>query len=558
MYYLSRLIFFFFRIFFLLTRLIFLIVKNLIIIEWNVLIFNRFIINILIFLDWIRLIFIFTVSIIFSIIVFYRSEYIIHDINKNRFLYLLIFFVVSIILIILRPNLIRILIGWDGLGLISYCLVIYYQNFSSYNSGILTILINRIGDVFILIRIGLIITKGRWNFLNFNNIRNLVLILLVLAAFTKRAQFPFRAWLPAAIAAPTPVSALVHSSTLVTAGIYLLIRFNYLIFKRNLIRNYLIFTGLITIVFAGLAANFEFDFKKIIAYSTLSQLGLILIILGFKNFELTYFHLIIHAIFKSIIFICSGVFIHCINNYQDIRIIGYVRKFLPLTRIIFLISNLSLCGIPFFSGFYSKDQILEDFIINYFYRFRYILIILGTGLTVIYRIRLNYYLINNSFNFNTIFKFEDNLIINRSIIILLIFTLILGYYINWLMFSIIEVIYIKISEKLFILIICLLFLFFRKYLHILKLNFTFIYKIKYFFGKLWFLYNLNFILIKNFLKFGIIYLKIFDKGIVEILRKELLVKNSLNFNLILNLNYNYLINLILMIRYIYILFYIIF
>jgi len=163
----------------------------------------------------------------------------------------------------LSPNIIRILLGWDGLGLVSYCLVIYYQNPKSANAGIVTILSNRIGDVAILLCISWLINFGGWNFfylqyLYFARDTWLILGLVILAAITKRAQIPFSAWLPAAIAAPTPVSALVHSSTLVTAGVYLLIRFSYMMGRRN----FLFFVGVLTIFISGLGANFEIDLKK--------------------------------------------------------------------------------------------------------------------------------------------------------------------------------------------------------------------------------------------------------------------------------------------------------
>lgn len=479
---------------------------------------------------------------------FYRSEYINHDFNKVRFFWLVFFFIISILLIILSPNIIRILIGWDGLGLISYCLVIYYQRFSRYNSGILTVLINRIGDVFILISLGILIIIGSWNFVNFNNLIWIILLIVILASFTKRAQIPFSSWLPAAMAAPTPVSSLVHSSTLVTAGVYLIIRFHYLINKIDFILFYILVTGLLTIVFAGLSANFEFDLKKIIAYSTLSQLGLIIIIIGIKNYELSYFHLIIHAIFKSIIFICSGVMIHSMLNYQDIRFIGFLYKFIPLTSIIFVVSNLSLCGIPFFSGFFSKDQILEYIIFNKLNLICYILIIFGTGLTVSYRVRLSIYLINFSFNFFPLRNLIDNKIINFPILILLLMRVIFGYFINWMLFIIIEEIFIQIFEKILILLICFIFIRVGKFIY--KGKYKFNYFIRYFLGKIWFLYILNSLFLKYFLLVGIFFIKVIDKGIREWILKNSIIKISENLNnKFIYLNFNYFINLLLLISY---------
>lgn len=520
-------------------------------IEWYVYNLNRVDINIYLYFDWISLIFIFTVLLISSIIIFYCIEYIEYDKFKNRFFFLVFLFVLSIILIILSPNIIRILIGWDGLGLISYCLVIYYQNYSRYNSGILTIIINRIGDVMILMRISILFILGRWNFIIFDFINYILIFFIIVARFTKRAQFPFSSWLPAAIAAPTPVSSLVHSSTLVTAGIYLLIRFNYLIYKNDLLLNYIIIIGLLTIMLAGLSANIDYDLKKIIAYSTLSQLGLIIIIYSLKNLNLVFFHLIIHAIFKSIIFICSGIIIHNIINFQDIRFIGNIKNIMPITLIILIISNFSLCGLPFISGFYSKDQILEIFIIIKFSLIIYIIIIIGTIFTVIYRVRLLYYLVNSEFKFFPLSKIYDCKLINFSIIILILITIIFGRIINWIIYINIEFIYIKIFEKILIIFLCLLSIYLRiKFYKIQYYKNDFV---KYFFGKIWFLYNLNFIFIKDFILFRKFYIKLFDKGWREEIVKNLMFKISKNIG-IYNINNNIYIYIILLLRYFVIIF----
>ena len=225
----------------------------------------------------------------------------------------------------------------------------------------------------------------------------MISLLIMIAAITKRAQIPFSAWLPAAIAAPTPVSALVHSSTLVTAGIYLLIRFNCLIIS-NGFSQILFLLGGLTILIAGLGANFEFDLKKIIALSTLRQLGLIIRILCIGAPILAFFHLLTHALFKALLFICAGVIIHSMKNFQDIRYMGSLIFCLPMTASYINIANLALCGIPFLAGFYSKDLILEVrsfFSVNLL---SYFLYYFSTGLTVCYSIRLIYYLLYAGFS----------------------------------------------------------------------------------------------------------------------------------------------------------------
>lgn len=315
--------------------------------------------------------------------------------NIRRFNYLLLLFILSIVFIVIRPNIIRILVGWDGLGVVSYCLVNYYHNYVSYNSGIVTVLCNRIGDVGILITVGVIIMMGRWDIVIFKGGRGVILI-LILAAITKSAQIPFSVWLPMAIAAPTPVSALVHSSTLVTAGVYLIIRFNRFLKETAEVRIILLFLSVVTIFMSGIMANFENDFKKIIALSTLRQLGLIMIILrlGFKL--IAYYHLLVHAVFKSILFIRAGVIIHLMNNNQDIRLLGNLNEVMPFVIIRLVISNIALIGIPFISGFYRKDLIMEiiysEVNINII---MLIIIVLSLLLTVSYSIRLIYYLFFN-------------------------------------------------------------------------------------------------------------------------------------------------------------------
>jgi len=210
----------------------------------------------------------------------------------------------------------------------------------------------------------------------------------LLAGITKRAQIPFSAWLPAAIAAPTPVSALVHSSTLVTAGVYLLIRFNFIME----INNFLLFIGVITIFMSGLGANLEMDLKKIIALSTLSQLGLIIMILGAGYYELSFFHLMSHAMFKSLLFLCAGVFIHSMGDIQDIRLAGKMNLSLPVRSFYFVSSSIALCGFPFLTGFYSKDLILESYFILESNVIMYFLIFTSTIFTLSYSVRLIYYL----------------------------------------------------------------------------------------------------------------------------------------------------------------------
>ena len=274
--------------------------------------------------------------------------------NKKGFTLLVLFFVRSIALFIFSLNIVRIYLGWDGLGVTSYALVIYYERDNSLGAGILTVLRNRVGDFIILFCISFIFSLGNWDFVYFVGDSKYLRVSLILARITKRAQMPFSAWLPAAIAAPTPVSALVHSSTLVTAGVYLLIRFNLNISSFEWFFYLSSLTGLI----AGLRACWEADFKKIVALSTLSQLRIIIVRVSLGLVKTAFFHLIRHAYFKALLFICVGLVIHSWGS-QDAKMLGLSRSVNTLVFIFILISSFSLIGLFFIRGFYSKDLVFE-------------------------------------------------------------------------------------------------------------------------------------------------------------------------------------------------------
>ena len=401
------------------------------------------------------------VLLISSLVIYYRKEYMSHDLDINRFILLVLLFVFSIIILIISPNLISILLGWDGLGLVSYCLVIYFQNVKSFNAGILTALSNRIGDVALLMAIAWILNYGRWNYIFYLDLikRDFEIIiigaLVILAAITKRAQIPFSSWLPAAIAAPTPVSALVHSSTLVTAGVYLLIRFNVLLVDTWLGSFLLLIAGL-TMFMAGLGANFEFDLKKIIALSTLRQLGLIIRILAIGFPKLAFFHLLTHALFKALLFICAGAIIHNMKDSQDIRLIGGLVYQIPLTSACLNVANLALCGMPFLAGFYSKDLILEIVSLSYVNIFSFFLFFFSTGLTVCYSFRLVFYCLTGDFNRNSLHPLSDEAwVIIKSMLGLLTITLIGGSILRWLIFSTPDIICLPSYLKFLTLFVCI-------------------------------------------------------------------------------------------------------
>nr|YP_009114938.1 NADH dehydrogenase subunit 5 [Acroneuria hainana]AIX03643.1 NADH dehydrogenase subunit 5 [Acroneuria hainana] len=409
-------------------------------IEWEVLALNSGAVVMTFLFDWMSLIFMGFVLFISSLVIFYSEEYMGGDMNINRFISLVLMFVLSMMFLIISPNLISILLGWDGLGLVSYLLVIYYQNVKSYNAGMLTALSNRIGDVALLLAIAWMLNFGSWNYVYYLESMSeslpmsIIGAMVVLAAMTKSAQIPFSSWLPAAMAAPTPVSALVHSSTLVTAGVYLLIRFNVLISGNWLGSFLLLFAGL-TMFMAGLGANFEFDLKKIIALSTLSQLGLMMSILAMGFPSLAFFHLLTHALFKALLFMCAGAIIHNMKDSQDLRFMGGLVVQMPLTSACLNLSNLALCGMPFLAGFYSKDLILEIVSLSYLNWFSFVLYFLSTGLTVCYSLRLVYYSMSGDLNSSALHPLNDEgWVMLRGMLGLSVMAVLGGSLMSWVLF----------------------------------------------------------------------------------------------------------------------------
>nr|AZL93329.1 NADH dehydrogenase subunit 5 [Megalodontes quinquecinctus] len=477
-------------------------VNNLIyLIEWDILSFYSTQMVMVILLDWMSLMFMSLVLFISSLVILYSEEYMYGDINKNRFIFLILLFVLSMIFLIISPNLISILLGWDGLGLTSYCLVIYYQNFKSYNAGMLTVLSNRIGDVLLLMSIGWMINFGSWNYIyyfnlsSYNNELFIIVFMVILASMTKSAQIPFSSWLPAAMAAPTPVSALVHSSTLVTAGIYLLVRFNSLIEGLHL-NKFLLMISLLTMFMAGMGANYEYDLKKIIALSTLSQLGLMMSVLAIGGVNLTFFHLIIHALFKALLFLCAGFFIHSMLNNQDIRLMGISSFKMPLVMVIFNFCNLSMCGLPFFSGFYSKDLMMEMFLMMNFNVIVFFFFFFSIGLTVMYSFRLTYYSFLKEINLFSLNNLNENMgWMSKSKIFMFFIMMLSGISLSWLIFPIPEMILLPNFMKFMVLLFVVLGLILGLFMNKLKKNS--INLMNYYLGSMWFMPIMSTYLVGN-------------------------------------------------------------
>nr|YP_010693795.1 NADH dehydrogenase subunit 5 [Photinus signaticollis]WCD24462.1 NADH dehydrogenase subunit 5 [Photinus signaticollis] len=543
----------------------FLMMDYLVMIEYELLSLNSSFVCLTFLFDWISLMFMSFVLFISSMVIYYSDEYMMGENNLNRFIILVVLFVFSMMMMILSPNLISILLGWDGLGLVSFCLVIFYQNIKSLNAGMITALSNRIGDVAILLSIAWMLNYGSWNFLFYieimksDGVMNIISLLIVLAAFTKSAQIPFSSWLPAAMAAPTPVSSLVHSSTLVTAGVYLLIRFS------PCFSNELMFFGLfissLTMFMAGLGANFEFDLKKIIALSTLSQLGLMMSVLFLGDSKLAFFHLLSHALFKALLFMCAGCMIHNLMNNQDIRNMGSMIQSMPLTCSFFNICNFSLCGLPFLSGFYSKDLILEFMSMGSFNMYMYIIFYFSIGLTVSYTVRLCYYSMYKNYNFFTFSSLNDQgYLMLQGMGGLIFFVVFMGSVLSWMMFFTPYFICLSFMMKIMTLILIM----FGVVLGLLaeyfmNMKFKIIYSL-FFFSSLWNLsmistYGVNFYP----LKISGHYNKLIDqgwseyfgvKGLSEFLKNKtsismIFVNNSLKVYLLLFMSFVYLIFLYL-------------
>lgn len=327
--------------------------------------------------------------IVFSVKEF-SEFYLEKDFNYKRFYWILMRFVFSMCIVIFIPNLVFLLIGWDGLGLTRFILIVYYKTRNSWFCGLKTYLINRLGDGLIFLWLITLFSQGHWNILSSDYyFKILILFTIILGLFTKRAQFPFCSWLPAAMAAPTPVSALVHSSTLVTAGIFVLYRVS-----SNFGDHSLKLIGVIscyTMLLARFSACFEWDFKKIIAFSTLSQLGLMGIALSLGLHNLCFFHLLTHAVFKALLFISAGVLLGQVFHFQDIRNLSNIKGFNPLIDFVLLARIMALGGFPFLAGFFSKDLILERKIKIFSFVFK-IFLWIRLPLTIFYSFRIIYFI----------------------------------------------------------------------------------------------------------------------------------------------------------------------
>lgn len=340
-----------------------------------------------IFSSW----FSFVVTFIRSIIIIYSFFYMSPYSKTNYFIWLTVFFVLSMLIVINIRDFFFIMLGWDGLGLVSFFLIVYYQNYSSIYSGLFTVLINRVGDCFFIVSISFFLFMSPYMWSSSTLLPKFLLFLVVLTFMTKSAIYPFSPWLPLAIAAPTPISALVHSSTLVTAGLYLSMRFSFLLYSCPSLITFFLVVSVFTSFYAGMNAIFETDIKKLIALSTLSHLGFIGMAFSCGLLYLSFFHLIIHALFKSVLFMSIGDIITNLFHAQDIRFLSSGYYYTPFSFYIMAVSLLNLLGIPTIRGYFSKDLVLETCNFSYISFFIVFVIFLNVFFTYYYTYRLFYF-----------------------------------------------------------------------------------------------------------------------------------------------------------------------
>ena len=401
----------------------------------------------------------FTVLIVSFLVHVFSFEYMENDPYFIKFLSYLSLFTFFMIVLISADNLIVLFVGWEGVGLCSYLLIGFWSTrLQAGKSSIKALLMNRIGDFFLLGAIALILKFFKTTdiniifsltpyikdtILNFGyfgtfKVVDIISFLLLLAAIGKSAQIGLHTWLPDAMEGPTPVSALIHAATMVTAGVFLVIRFSYFIIFSKTTLYLLIIVGLFTVFFAGLTALGQWDLKKIIAFSTCSQLGYMFIACGLSSFSNSFYHLTTHAFFKALLFLTAGYIIHQLNGEQDIRKMGSLILLSPFSYILVLIASLSLIGMTALSGYYSKEAILHVLYLetenNNFFWIVYFLFFISIFLTILYSARMIYYVffVENNIFFKNKIESDLNIFLKTpfttaSLTILLIFSIFYGY-----------------------------------------------------------------------------------------------------------------------------------
>lgn len=396
---------------------------------------------------------IFTVSLVSLLVIIFSYEYMINDPFFCRFISLLSIFTFFMILFVSSDNFIQFFLGWEGIGLCSYLLInFWFSRLQAVKSAFKALLVNRVGDVFLLAAFSVIfflygtldfsILKTLIPFYQLEyififgfkiNLLFLIGLFLFIGVVSKSAQIGLHTWLPDAMEGPTPVSALIHAATMVTAGVYLLIRLSFIFEFIPYLLHIISIMGAFTAFFSATIALVQMDIKKLIAYSTCSQLGYMVFSCGLSLYSLSLFHLFNHAFFKALLFLSAGSIIHSLNNEQDFRRMGGLLKILPNSYISILIASLSLCGFPFLSGFYSKELIIVSSFLEFEVEkiFCFWLVYCCAFLTVLYSFKLLFLVFFSKFNYykskiNNIH--ESGFYIYFSQVILLFFSIFSGYF----------------------------------------------------------------------------------------------------------------------------------
>ena len=382
------------------------------------------------------------VLIISSLVHIYSIGYMSNDPHNQRFFSYLSLFTFMMIILVTSNNFLLMFVGWEGVGICSYLLVnFWFTRIAANQSSISAFLTNRVGDCFLTIGIFIILwcignidystVFSLSPFLN-KDIISLVGICLLIGAMAKSSQIGLHVWLPMAMEGPTPVSALIHAATMVTAGVYLLIRTSPLIEYSSTVLILCLWIGSITTLFSSLIGLFQQDIKKVIAYSTMSQLGMMIIAIGLSNYNIALFHLVNHAFYKGLLFLGAGAVIHGVSDNQDFRKYGGLKSFLPLTYSVILIASLSLIAFPFMAGFYSKDFIIESAYGQFYFSgtAAYFIAVIGAIFTTLYSVKVIYltFLTNpNGPSINYKMVHEGDIFMNLPLIILAIFSIFFGY-----------------------------------------------------------------------------------------------------------------------------------
>ena len=521
------------------------------------------------FFDPITSVMLIVVNVVSFFVHFYSIDYMKHDFFSHRFMSYLSLFTWFMLILITADNFLQLFVGWEGVGLVSYLLINFWFSIAEANkSALKAMIMNRIGDIGIALGVSLIFFEFKtldfnvifpiahffsedyfFFFNSYIHLITLISFLFLIGAIGKSAQFGLHTWLPDAMAGPTPVSALIHAATMVTAGVFVLIRISPILEQTTFGLQVIAFVGIFTAFFASSIGLFQNDLKKIIAYSTCSQLGYMVFACGLSNYSLSLFHLTNHAFFKALLFLSAGAVIHGMLDEQDMRKYGGLHKILPFSYICIFIGSLSLMGIPFLTGFYSKDLIIESSFCAYFFssNFFYWLSVLSAFFTSVYSTRLIYYTFwtkPNGFKNSYLNAHDSPFFMYIPLFFLSFFSIFFGFifkdlfvglgndtWLSSISFSSNKNLLFLESEFLSFLIknipfffsligmlfICLIFFFFDFFLN--KMNFFKKYFINFyrFFTYKWYIDCIyNKVFVKFFFNFSFLYVKNIDRGLLEL------------------------------------------